>query len=297
MNEAIAGRAPTTAKAVWIAIKDLWWSFFDWVAVVTWKRLALVWLLVIMVAGIFDVGQVGAQFFVLSLAVKIFAGGKRRADLIAKKASSDAKVAKLERQLLEAQLSALQAQVEPHFLFNTLAMIGQLIETNPEQASKVHNNLVAYLRTTLPQIRSSEPATIGTEKRLAEAYLSIMMERMTERLQVAIFIPEEFETIPFPPMMIQLLVENAIKHGVEPKVEGGSVSVRTKIAGNALVVEVEDTGVGFKEGSKEGIGLANIRERLSLLYGNAAQFDIRARTGGGTIATISIPLVQQRHKA
>jgi hypothetical protein len=292
MQQTTAVAARSVIAKIWDAAKLAWWGFFDWVAIVSWGRLAAVWVVVFAISGVFHLGDVGSQFLMLSLGVKILAGGKRRSDQVAKEASQQADLEKLRRQLLEAQLNALLAQVEPHFLFNTLAMISQLIETDSVQAGKIHNHLVAYLRATLPQVRSSETPTLGREKELASSYLAIMQERMGERLDVDIGIPQELSALRFPPMMLQLLVENAIKHGVEPKVEGGRVEVRARLSDSSLAVSVKDTGVGFDPQSREGIGMSNIRERLRLLYGVRARFDIQRCDGGGTLATIEIPLTE-----
>ena len=120
-------------------------------------------------------------------------------------------------------MAALQAQVEPHFLFNTLALIGQLIETDPPEAARVHAHLIDYLRSTLPQMRARDGGTLGKQVELSRAYLAIMQARMKERLQVRFEVPDLPHSAPFPPMMLQTLIENAIKHGLEPKIAGGTV--------------------------------------------------------------------------
>jgi sensor histidine kinase YesM len=228
-------------------------------------------------------------YFFISFGIKVLAGGKRRAELVAKDATLKAEVATLERRLTEAQMAALQAQVEPHFLFNTLALIGRLIETDPPEAAKVHAHLIAYLRSSLPQMRSSGGATLGKQLELSRAYLAIMQARMKERLAVRFEVPDFLSTSPFPPMMLQTLIENAIKHGLEPKIEGGTILVRARVDGATLVVDVCDDGIGIDLHADDGVGLANIRERLQLLYGNQAELVIEAPPGGGACASVRIP--------
>jgi len=225
----------------------------------------------------------------ISFGVKVLAGGKRRAELVARDATLKADVATLERRLTEAQMAALQAQVEPHFLFNTLALIGRLIETDPPEAAKVHAHLIAYLRSALPQMRSSGGATLGKQLELSKAYLAIMQARMKERLAVRFEVPDFLGSAPFPPMMLQTLIENAIKHGLEPKIAGGTVTVRARVDGATLIVDVCDDGVGIDLHADEGVGLANIRERLQLLYGAQAELVIEAPMSGGACASVRIP--------
>ncbi len=265
------------------------WRFFDWLAVVEWRRLALTWLIVLVGFGMLDTPQPAVWFIFLSFGIKVLAGGKRKAELQAKEATLQANVATLERRLMEAKMAALQAQVEPHFLFNTLALIGQLIETNPPEAARVHAHLIDYLRSTLPQMRARDGGTLGKQVELSKAYLAIMQARMKERLKVRFEVPLFLHSAPFPPMMLQTLIENSIKHGLEPKIEGGTVSVRAFVADAALHVEVCDDGVGIDPHADDGVGLANIRERLQLLYGAEAELLIAMPPGGGACATICLP--------
>ncbi|HWJ93316.1 MAG TPA: histidine kinase, partial [Telluria sp.] len=229
------------------------------------------------------------DFVLISFGVKVLAGGKRRAELQAKEASAKASVAELERSLAEAKVAALQAQVEPHFLFNTLALIGQLIETNPPEAARVHQHLIDYLRSALPQMRSGASGTLGKQLELSKAYLAIMQARMKERLAVRYNVPDFLKSAPFPPMMLQTLIENSIKHGLEPKIEGGTIDVNARVNGATLEVEVCDDGVGIDLHADDGVGLANIRERLALLYGQDAELVISAPVAGGACATVRIP--------
>ncbi len=274
------------------AIKEaskLWWAFFDWLAVVEWRRLYLTWFLAIVFFVMVNTPEPAFWYVFISFGVKVLAGGKRRAELVARDATLKADLATLERRLTEAQMAALQAQVEPHFLFNTLALIGRLIETDPPEAAKVHAHLIAYLRSALPQMRSSGGATLGKQLELSKAYLAIMQARMKERLAVRFEVPDFLGSAPFPPMMLQTLIENAIKHGLEPKIAGGTILVRARVDGATLVVDVCDDGVGIDLHADEGVGLANIRERLQLLYGAQAELVIEAPISGGACASVRIP--------
>lgn len=267
----------------------LWWSFFDWLAMVEWRKLNITCALALLVGAMFQVMEPAIWFTLISFGVKNLAGGKRKAELAAQIATNQAGVATLERRLLEAQMATLQAQVEPHFLFNTLALIGQLIETDPPQAAKVHMHLIDYLRATLPQMRAAGGGTLGRQVQLSRAYLSIMQARMRERLQVSFAVPDYLEHAPFPPMMLITLIENAIKHGLEPKIEGGWVDVSACLIDGDLHVRVRDNGVGFNLHADDGVGLANIRERLRLLFGQQAELIIEAPLEGGAVAAIRVP--------
>jgi LytS/YehU family sensor histidine kinase len=268
----------------------LWWRFFDWLAQVEWRKLIIIWLLLLIV-GLTPFGlpkQTGA-LILLSFGLKVLAGGKRKAELEARDATSHADEEGLERRLVEARMAALQAQVEPHFLFNTLALIGQLIETDPPQAALIHQNLIDYLRATLPQMRAKGAGTLGRQIEMSRAYLAIMQARMRSRLAVSVDVPEEMLSATFPVMMLQILIENAIKHGLEPKIQGGRIDIRASVEGRMLQVDVIDDGIGFDIHAADGVGLANVRERLRILYGNRAQLVIEKPLIGGTRASIRIP--------
>jgi hypothetical protein len=267
----------------------LWWRFFDWLALVEWRQLYVTWFLVFVFGIMLNLTEPAVWFILISFGVKVLAGGKRRAELKAQEASEKANVATLERRLMEAQMATLQAQVEPHFLFNTLALIGQLIETDPKEAARVHAHLIEYLRSSLPQMRAGGGGTLGKQVELSRAYLAIMQARMKERLSVRFEVPDFLGSAPFPPMMLQTLIENAIKHGLEPKVAGGTIVVRGHVVGATLHVDVCDDGVGIDLHADEGVGLANIRERLALLYGKDAELVIEMPPGGGACASIRLP--------
>ena len=289
MQASQINRAVDFMREAFTEASKLWWAFFDWVAVVDWRKLAITWLLSWVFAAMLNTPEPAVWYFLISFGIKVLAGGKRRAELVAKDATLKAEVATLERRLTEAQMAALQAQVEPHFLFNTLALIGRLIETDPPEAARVHAHLIAYLRSSLPQMRSSGGATLGKQLELSRAYLAIMQARMKERLAVRFEVPDFLGSSPFPPMMLQTLIENAIKHGLEPKIEGGTILVRARVDGATLIVDVCDDGIGIDLHADDGVGLANIRERLQLLYGNQAELVIEAPPGGGACASVRIP--------
>lgn len=290
MNSVENNKLPGAIAEAIDAVKSIWWLFFDWVAVVSWKRLALVWLVAIIATAMLGVESLAGNFIILSVAVKVLAGGKRKAELLAKCASDEAKVADLGRKLAEAQMSALQAQVEPHFLFNTLAMIGQLIETDPKQAMKIHMSLVSYLRSAIPMMRAGGVATIGAEVDLSQHYLAIMQERMGDRLSVTFNVQPHLIDVPFPSMMLQILIENAIKHGLEPKIEGGHIIVTISSTGDRLQVSVEDNGDGFSPFGRDGTGLSNIRDRLKIAYAQSGELTVQQRAvGRGTHARITVP--------
>ena len=194
----------------------------------------------------------------------------------------------LARQLTEARLAAMQAQIEPHFLFNTLASVRQLILTDPKAAEKMQADLIKYLRAAIPQMRENS-TTLGREAELARAYLDILKVRMEARLSWSIDIPPELGVAGFPPMMLPTLVENAIKHGLEPLTAGGEIRISAAAAGGKLRLSVADTGVGFAEEPGRGVGLANVRERLAALYGNKAQLIIEPNWPRGAKLTIEIP--------
>ena len=229
--------------------------------------------------------------------VKVVLGGKKRAERRAEAATETAAEESLKRQLAEAQLKTMQAQVEPHFLFNTLASVDYLIETAPSTASKMQKSLIQYLRAALPQMREGS-TTLGKEVQLCRSYLEILKFRMEDRLQYSLIIPQGLSSAQFPPMMLQSLVENSIKHGLEPKPEGGSLTISADISNGRLRVTVADSGLGFAAAgiSGSGVGLANVRERLAALYGGAAKLSIEANSPSGTIVTIEVPYTFETDK-
>jgi sensor histidine kinase YesM len=233
-------------------------------------------------------------WIVASIIIKASYKGRMQAEVKAAMATETAEAESLKRQVVEARMAAMQAQVEPHFLFNTLASIDHLIETDPSRASTMQKNLIALLRASMPSMREANASGVrdlGRELEVIRPYLEILKVRMEERLHTTIDVPDGLLSAEFPPMMLQSLVENAIKHGLEPKAEGGSLTLRAEIVHGKLVVSVADTGLGFGQAATAGtgVGLANIRERLALLYGSRASFAIGANPGGGTRASITVP--------
>ena len=234
--------------------------------------------------------QVAFLFILLSAAIKIAYAGRVKAEAKAAEAQEVAEEESLKRQVVEARMAAMQAQVEPHFLFNTLASIDHLIETDPSRASRMQKNLIALLRASMPVMREKS-TNLGRELDVVRPYLEILKVRMEERLQPQITVPEGLYSADFPPMMLQSLVENAIKHGLEPKAEGGSLTVGAEVVHGKLQVSVADTGVGFAKAATAGTGtgLTNIRERLKLIYGDAGELKIAENTPTGTRVTIVVP--------
>jgi Histidine kinase len=236
-------------------------------------------------------------FIVASAILKATYKGRLQAEVKAAAATETAESEQLKRQVVEARMAAMQAQVEPHFLFNTLASIDHLIETDPARASTMQKNLIALLRASMPTMRENHPAAhnLGREMAVIRPYLEILKVRMEDRLQTEINVPEGLLSADFPSMMIQSLVENAIKHGLEPKPEGGLLSVRAEIVHGKLAVTVADTGLGFGKAATAGtgIGLNNIRERLQLLYGNKASMTVAENPPSGTLVTLTVPYQAQ----
>ncbi len=203
--------------------------------------------------------------------------------------------ADMERALAEARLSALEAHIEPHFLYNTLANAQLLTRSDPPRADVMLGNLITYLRTSLPQVGRST-STLGRELERSQAYLDILKIRMGARLDVRIEVPAALGSLPFPSMMLQTLVENAVKHGLEPKPGGGMIRIAAAIDARRLTVSVSDDGLGLREGSAgTGLGLRNIRERLQLSYGDAASFALLPNSGSGLEARIVLPACQQEN--
>ncbi|HJU23740.1 MAG TPA: histidine kinase [Casimicrobiaceae bacterium] len=266
-----------------------WWGFFDWLAVVSWIKLAAVGVLALTLGGILGHPILALILVIASLIIKIVAGGKRRAEATAEQATRRAETEQLERTVVEARMQALQAQIEPHFLFNTLASVDQLIQTDPPRASRMQRSLIRYLRSAIPQMRDARRPTLGQQLDLCTAYLDIMALRMEDRMRLSVNVSDGLKSAIFPSMMLQTLVENAIKHGLEPKAEGGTLHIAAEMLDGQLAVHVQDSGVGFAPKGDAGMGLANVRERLHALYGERAELIIDLPLEGGTRATIKIP--------
>jgi hypothetical protein len=226
---------------------------------------------------------------VAGLACAFFIYQRQAAEAAARAHESELQRVQLDRQMAEAQLQALRAQIEPHFLFNTLANVQQLYRTEPERGRKMLASFIAYLRAALPQMRSDE-TTLRQEVDLARAYLEVLQVRMGERLQVRFDVPDGLAGLAFPPLALSTLTENAIKHGLNPSPEGGAIEISARVEDRQLKVGVADTGVGLQRSSGTGAGLANLRARLAALYGSAANLAVEANVPRGIRATIAVPM-------
>jgi LytS/YehU family sensor histidine kinase len=195
------------------------------------------------------------------------------------------------RQATESRLMLLQSQLEPHMLFNTLANLRALINTNSSAATAMLDHLNAYLRATLNASRASSHS-LQTEFDRLRDYLELIAVRMGPRLRYSLELPDALAQLSIPPLLLQPLVENAIKHGLEPKVEGGSISVIARLEAGQLILEVSDTGVGLppEPGLALGFGLAQVRERLATSYAAQGSLSLQANAGTGTRACVSLPL-------
>jgi signal transduction histidine kinase len=247
-----------------------------------------------------------AAFLILSSWILKLIGGSRLREQAATAratiATESAEAQSLQRQIAEAKLLRMQAQVEPHFLFNTLAALERLIEINPTRALAMSQALSQWLRALLPQMKEGQ-STLGHEANLVQSYLQLMQMRMGERLAFFIDIPETLRGERLPSMLLQPLVENSIKHGLESKKQGGEVRIKARRQGDWLELTVEDTGVGFASNPSTGNGLTNLRERLELIYNGRAMVSITPRGAmsfsndatealTGTVITIKLPANQ-----
>jgi signal transduction histidine kinase len=247
-----------------------------------------------------------AAFLILSSWILKLIGGSRLREQAATAratiATESAEAQSLQRQIAEAKLLRMQAQVEPHFLFNTLAALERLIEVNPTRALAMSQALSQWLRALLPQMKEGQ-STLGHEANLVQSYLQLMQMRMGERLAFFIDIPETLRGERLPSMLLQPLVENSIKHGLESKKLGGEVRIKARKQGDWLELVVEDTGVGFATNPNTGNGLTNLRERLELIYNGRAMVSITPRGAmnfstdatealTGTVITIKLPANQ-----
>ncbi|MBI5625810.1 MAG: histidine kinase [Nitrosomonadales bacterium] len=194
-----------------------------------------------------------------------------------------------ERREVEANLKLLQAQIEPHFLFNTLANAVSLIDGDPVLAKRLLERLNDWLRVALVRARS-DSATLGDELDMLENYLQILKIRFGERLRWNMDVPEDASRLAFPPMLLQPLVENAVRHGIEPKLGGGEIGIRASIEKAMLRIEVNDSGVGLTgDANADGAGLVNVRARLATLFGDAGNLMLANNAGGGVTAILELP--------
>ena len=287
----------------WQAAKDTFHAYATWLVNISWKLFVGLSIVLLMAFGIFDLPQLAFLIILTSIVIKATFKQQIQAEEKATAATYLAEAEQLKRQLVEARMATMQAQVEPHFLFNTLASIDHLIETDPPRASLMQKSLIALLRATLPTLREQSPNTVrylGQELSVIRPYLDIQKMRMEDRLQIQWDIPEGLHSAEMPNMMVLSLVENAFKHGLEPKAEGGTLVLRAEVSHGKLVVTVKDSGVGYfpadqntqAESTQGGFGLKNIRDRLALIYADQASLSIRALEpyeGSGTLAILTMP--------
>lgn len=196
------------------------------------------------------------------------------------------------RREAELRLAVLQAQVEPHFLFNTLASIRALVRSDGDRAEATLDALAAHLRATMPVVPAGSAlpeSTLAQQLAVAESYLEVMRLRLGGRLSVHVAADAPARAQPFPPLLLITLVENAIKHGIEPKRGPGEVRIEARREGAQLVVEVLDDGVGLSPGLGGGVGLANVREQLAAAHGDAASLEVASRPGSGCVARLRLP--------
>jgi hypothetical protein len=213
-----------------------------------------------------------------------------RRELVSTQAAQQAAVdqSAFEREVAASRLQVLQAQIEPHFLFNTLANVRRLYDTDRDAGRAMLEHLTRYLAVALPEMRAAD-ATLGRDAELLAAYLEIQQIRMGRRLVFAIDIPAALSGSPVPPMLLLTLAENAVKHGINPSPHGGSIRVSARAQEGRLLLTVADSGVGFRPGSGNGTGLANIRARLAAQFGADAALALQNNELGGVTATIILP--------
>jgi len=243
----------------------------------------------------FDTAEVVANLVftlvVTGMAVLFFASREKMSRLQAVAANEKARAEQEARQAMQAQLQLLQAQIEPHMLFNTLANLQGLISFDPERAQLLLDNLIQYLRATLSSSRA-QSTTLGQEFALMEAYLGLMAIRMGARLRYTLALPPELQQASLPPMLLQPLVENAIQHGLEPKIEGGHIAVTASNDNGQLTIIVHDDGLGLDHPSQSKgthLGVSNIRERLQAMFGAQASLALDANPDAGVTARLSLP--------
>lgn len=224
-----------------------------------------------------------------ALAYAFFVFRQQAAQAAAQAHESDLQRVQIELQMTQARLQSLRAYIEPHFLFNTLANVHRLYRTEPGRGRAMLANFIAYVRAVLPQMRDGD-TSLRQDVELARAYLGVLQVRMGARLKIRVDVPEELAALPFPPLALSTLIENAIKHGLNPMPEGGAIEITARLADGQLTVGVADTGAGLRGESGTGAGLANLRARLAALYGDAARVELEANVPRGIRATISVPM-------
>lgn len=221
----------------------------------------------------------------------VVAGWRNREyQLLTAQLQLEAQQESMARQVSESKLRLLQAQIEPHFLFNTLGAVQQLAQTECPAAADLTANLITFLRASLTEMRN-EQVTLSSEFQLVEAYLKVMKTRLAHRLEFTLDLPYEFALVKVPGMLVLTLVENAVKHGIEPSLRGGVITVRVWRNLSNLQVEVQDSGVGLGVNPPEGVGIANVRERLRLAFGDQATCLLENIEPHGVLATVNMPIL------
>jgi sensor histidine kinase YesM len=246
----------------------------------TWRGMLSIFTVALIIAGIL---------------LAIFIPRDRAARVQAQAARDEARANAAEREATLARMQLLEAQVEPHFLYNTLAHVVSLVDGEPALAKRMLHRLIDLLRATATA--GARTSTLGSQLELLRAYLDLIGLRMGSRLASSVDAAPELLGLPVPPMLLQPVVENAIKHGLEPKVEGGRVDVTARRDGDALVLTVTDTGLGVaatREPTSTGLGLANLRARLATLFGDAASLRMADNAPAGTRVTVVLPLADTR---
>jgi len=196
--------------------------------------------------------------------------------------------AKAESEAADARLAALQAQMNPHLLFNALNTVAALVRTNPGTAERTVEHLADVLRRTLART-SRTSGTLDEELEYLKAYLAVEQQRYGERLKVSWTIPDDTRRLALPPLLLQPLVENALKHGLGARLEGGRLAIAAARDGDSLRLSVTDDGAGLPTRAQEGTGIGNLRRRLATLYGDRAHFSLEQQNGS-TVATLDLPV-------
>jgi sensor histidine kinase YesM len=251
------------------------------------------------VVGHVDTKEISTPAYVAMFSLWMLTGGGLltaillfiEAEALTTASAHEAQLAAVRRQREwdEIRLRFLRTQIEPHFLFNALANVKRLYETDPRGGRGLLRALADYLELALASDRMCR-RTVDDEVALTRAYLDIFAVRMGERLRVQLDVPEDLRGAPMPPLMLGTLVENALKHGIGPRAAGGSIRVEVRRDGADLVARVADDGVGFRDASGNGVGLSNTRERLATLFGDRGRLDLARNPGGGVVATLRMPL-------
>jgi sensor histidine kinase YesM len=306
------GRAPVWGLALSVALAS-WWIWAALTPLVVWlarwmplsrRRLAIhlpillaggvaVAFLKVTVEGWIRLWMLGQRPYVLisnlALQVLIYWAIVAVVHALDHYGRSRARAAQVEARLGEAQLQLLRQQLRPHFLFNALNAISELVHEDPAAADRMLDRLSALLRATL-HAEERHLVPLSEEIDLAEHYLAIQQVRFSDRLHVIYDVPAGVRDLPVPTLLLQPLIENAIQHGISARASGGSVRIAGAIRDDRLWLTVSDDGLGFVTGTAEGIGLTNTRGRLQSLYNGGASFDIAAAPGGGTDVTIGLPI-------